>query len=195
MSALKPVRSVAPSTTPITVAEAKTHLRVDHTDEDTHIGILVDAATAHVDGYSGILGRALVTQTWTQDFEEWPCERLRLPLAPISAISSITYYDANNASQTLSSSYYSLIEDDLSPAAVWGSTVTLPNLYDREDAIRVTFVAGYGAASAVPAAIKAAMFLIVADLYENREPVVVGQTINETRAISYLLEPFRRDRV
>jgi len=190
--ALKPVLSSAPATNPITDDEAKSHLRVDHTDEDTHIGLLVDAVTAYVDGYSGILGRALVTQTWTQDFNAWPCDRLRLPLAPVASITSITYYDTNNDSQTLSSANYTLLEDSRGPAAVWAFNANLPSVYDREDAIRVTFVAGYGAASAVPAAIKAAMLLMVADLYENREPVVIGQAVNETMAVQRLLAPFRR---
>jgi uncharacterized phiE125 gp8 family phage protein len=190
---LKPVRTVAPTETPVTLVEAKAHLRVDHSDDDTVLQIYLDAVTAYLDGLSGILGRAMVTQTWRQDFEAWPCNQLRLPLAPVSAISSISYYDANNASQTLTASgNYALFDDERSPAAVWLSTAVLPVLYDREDAIRVTFVAGYGAASAVPAAIKAAMLLMIADLYENRKTVIVGQTVAMTTAAKSLLAPFGR---
>lgn len=199
VKSLKPVLSSAPASTPISLTEAKRHLRLgtpgaeaDYTDEDSLLTMLVDAVTGHLDGYSGILGRALVTQTWTQDWNDWPLDLMRLPLAPVSAITSITYYDTTNQSQTLSSANYSLLADDQSPAAVWAFNATLPAVYDREDAIRITFVAGYGAASAVPAAIKAAMLLMVADLYENREPVVIGQAVNETRAVQTLLAPFRR---
>jgi len=139
---LKPVRTVAPTALPVTLTEIKSHLRVDHSDEDAMIMLYARAATQTLDGYTGTLGRAIVTQTWRQDFNDWPDYRLRLPLAPVSAISSITYYDTNNASQTLSSANYTLLEDDLGPAAVWASTATLPSVYDRADAIRVTFVAG-----------------------------------------------------
>lgn len=189
---LTPVRTVEPSALPLTLSEVKAHLRVDHSDEDTSIQIYVEAATAYVDGYSGILGRALVTQTWRQDACSWPTDRLRLPLAPVQSITSIQYYDANNVLQTLSAGNYSLLEDARSPYAAWLSTASLPSVYDREDAIRVTFVAGYGAASAVPAAIRAALLLMVGDLHENRESVVVGQTVNETPAVKSLLAPFRR---
>jgi len=189
---LKPVRTVAPTALPVTLTEIKSHLRVDHSDEDAMIMLYARAATQTLDGYTGTLGRAIVTQTWRQDFNDWPDYRLRLPLAPVSAISSITYYDTNNASQTLSSANYTLLEDDLGPAAVWASTATLPSVYDRADAIRVTFVAGYGAASAVPQDIKAAICLMIANLYEHREPVVIGQTVNETAAAKSLLAPYRR---
>ncbi|WP_297534627.1 head-tail connector protein [Nitrobacter sp.] len=55
---LTPIRTVAPAEMPVTLAEAKAHLRVDHDDQDDLITAQIKAATAWFDGYSGILGRA-----------------------------------------------------------------------------------------------------------------------------------------
>lgn len=194
---LAPVRTVAPTETPVTLAEAKAHVRAsEFDDDDAFITALIDAATAHVDGYTGILGRALVTQTWRHDFCEWPADGvLRLPLAPVASITSVKYSDADNAEQTVTASgNYALLADARGPFARFTSGFTAPALYDeRQDRVRVTYVAGYGAATAVPAAIKAAMLLMIGHWYRSREAVVVGQTPADLpMGVDALLTPYRR---
>jgi len=61
-----PVRVTAPADRPVTLAEVKNHCRIDHSDDDTLVQSYIDAAVAHVEGWSGVLGRCLVTQTWRQ---------------------------------------------------------------------------------------------------------------------------------
>jgi len=180
-----------PASSPISLAEAKSHLRVDHSDEDTHIQLLIDAATTYLDGYTGILGRCLVSQTWDLYLDEFPtCEpSIQIPLSPLIAVSSVTYTDTAGDPQTVDSDDYTV--DTITPPGwvVPDSSFSWPATMDAVNAVKVRFVAGY---SSVPAAIKAAMLLMVADLYENREPVIIGQTVNETRAVQSLLAPFRR---
>lgn len=73
------------------------------------------------------------------------------------------------------------------PDQVW------PGSYHREDAVSVTYVAGYGNADAVPAPIKAAILLIVGHLYENREASTVGVSAELLpMAVDALLAPYRR---
>jgi uncharacterized phiE125 gp8 family phage protein len=191
---LKPVRTAAPAADLMTLAEAKKHCRVDHSEEDDVIAGLLAAATAWLDGYSGVLGRALINQTWRLNLSCWPACRIRLPLAPVSAITSIKYYNTANVQQTLGSSNYGLIEDALSPSAEWVFNASLPSLYERPDAIEVIFVAGYGpAASDVPQAVIVAAKMLIAHLYENREPVNIGNiTTNLPFAVDALIAPFRR---
>src|SRR5690554_3221374 len=109
-----PVRTVAPAITPVSLAEAKAQCRVDHDEEDGLIMALVESATAHLDGYSGILGRALCEQTWRQDFDGMHgC--LRLPLAPVISITSITTRNAAGQIATVDSDDYALKVDALGP--------------------------------------------------------------------------------
>jgi uncharacterized phiE125 gp8 family phage protein len=99
---LKPVQVVAPLVEPISLEQARAHLRIDRYDEDALIASLIAAATAHLDGWSGILGRALINQTWSQKFPRFPSRAvLGLALAPVQSIVSITYFDADNVEQTL----------------------------------------------------------------------------------------------
>lgn len=190
---LIPRRTVAPAATPISLAEAKANLRVDVTDEDSLITALIEAATANLDGWSGILGRCLVTQTWQQDFEELD-EVLRLPL-PAATIASITYFDAANASQTLNAAWSRLYED-AGGSYVWTDPVqSWPSTYDRPDAVTVTFTAGFGAAAAVPAPIRQALQLMVGNYYLNREATTALSLDELPFGIRSLLINFRVARV
>lgn len=187
----RPVLVTAPSTTPVTTAEAKAHLRVDHSAEDTLIASLVQAATDHLDGYSGILGRCLVTQTWRQDFDSFE-RTMRLPLLA-AGITSAVYVDDNAAETTITSTNYELQADDLGSFVRFIDDYAFPSGLAETRALRVTFTAGYGAASAVPASIKAAILLLVGHWYFNREAVVVGIAPAELpMAVTALLAPYRR---
>jgi uncharacterized phiE125 gp8 family phage protein len=188
---LAPVRTVAPAAPILTIEEVKAHLRVDHADEDLLIAGLIDAATAHIDGYNGILGRALVTQTWTVDFPTFR-NRLDIPLGPIQS-ATIQYYDSTDTQRTLATSVYAVLSDGLGPYITLKYNQQWPQTWTRDDAVKVTFVAGYGAAAAVPVAIRAAMLLLIAHWYDNRATVSVGETPSEMPlAAAALLAPFRR---
>lgn len=166
MAMIAPVRTVAPATEPVTLQEAKDHLRVTHDLEDTLIAALIDAAVSNLDGWSGILGRCIVSQTWRQDFGEFT-DCIRLPFPDVQSVTVAYTDDAGNA-QTVAGSEYHLVNRasgaviELADGAAWPST------YTRPDAVRVTMVCGY---AAVPAAIKAAILLHVGALYENRASV------------------------
>lgn len=191
---LAPVRSVAPAVAILTTSEAKAHLRVDTSDEDTLIDALVSAATSHMDGHSGILGRALITQTWYQDFDAFS-SCMRLPVGNLIAISSVAYYDANNSTQTLANTVYTAFSDAIGPYLTLKPDQDWPSSYARPDAIRVTWTAGYGAtAASVPEAIRHAARLMVGHWYENREAVNIGsgQPVDVPMTVDRLLMPFRR---
>lgn len=188
---LAPVRTVAPAVPLLTIEDVKAHLRVNHADEDALISGLIDAAAAHLDGYSGILGRALVTQTWAVDFPTFT-NRMDVPLGPIQS-ATIQYYDSLNAQQNLATSVYAVLSDGLGPYVTLKYNQQWPQTYTRDDAVRITWVAGYGAAAAVPAAIRSAMLLLIAHWYDNRAAVSVGDSVSEMPfAVASLLAPFRR---
>jgi uncharacterized phiE125 gp8 family phage protein len=195
---LAPSLVSAPAETPVSLSEAKAHLRVDFSEDDTLIGSLIAAAVSHLDGYSGVLSRALVTQTWRADFMRWPeSDRiLRLPLAPVASVTSVKYFDASNVEQTLSASgNYALLTDHIGPYLRFTPSFTAPTLYDeRDDAVRVTFVAGFGNATAVPQAIKAAILFMVADLYAQRETFSAGSMapVPMSATVENLILPWRR---
>lgn len=188
---LAPVRTVAPTDAPVSLDEMKLHLHVDGTDEDDLIQAYIDAATAHLDGYAGITGRALVTQTWRQDFGGFgPC--LRLPVGPVASVSEVTYFDASNVQQTLADTVYTRLTDALGSYLALKSGQNWPSTYARQDAVSATFVAGE-APDQVPAPLKVAIMLIAANWYENRETVTVGNIATEIPfGAAALIAPYRR---
>lgn len=186
----------APTSEPVTVDELKVHLRVgdDETTEDGLIASLGEAARAYVETFTG---RALMTQTWDLKLDGFPCgDVLDLPTAPIASITSITYTDTAGASQTWSSSNY-LTDLPSGPFArpgritpVYG--VSWPSTRDVMNAVAVRYVAGYTSAVLVPEALKAAIKLMAAQWYAQREPVVVGSIAqNIPLTVESLLWPYR----
>ena len=149
----------------ITLAEAKAHLRIRHADDDAYIeGAIADA----VDYVQGLENRVFVNQTWQQGVADFSCP-VRLPFAPVSSIAVVKYSDIDNAEQTLAPANYQLSEDARSPIVTFFTTPALPSLYSRPDAVRINFVAGYGAdAAAVPGASKRAVLKFMAQFYGTR---------------------------
>lgn len=166
MTAFAPVQTVPPTGLPVSIFEARAHLRVDGTDEDELIAALIEAAVDHLDGWSGILGRCIMAQTWRQDFDCFEgC--IRLPFPDVQSV-TVQYYDTANTLQTVSATNYYLVNRvdgsriEISPYSVWPVTALRP------DAVRVTMVCGY---TTVPASLKAAILLHIGALYVNRESV------------------------
>lgn len=189
---LAPVRTVAPAADVVSLSEAKAHLRVEHTADDTLITGVIAAATQHLDGWAGVLGRCLVTQTWRQSFDDFPAAGLvRLPFPDVQSV-TVTYIDADSAEQTLSAAGYHLINDACGGAVVLADGASWPSVATRPDAVSVTFVAGYGVASAVPAPLKAAVLLHVGTLYEHRDAVADGALTVLPLAYDALIAPYRR---
>lgn len=190
---VRPVRVTGPAADPVSVSEVKAWARIDGTDSDTLLTSMLAGAVAHLDGYSGILGRCLINQTWRVSFRTWK-PYFYLPFPDVTAVSSVKYFDEANVEQTVSSGLYQLVETDSASFVRFTDDFTDPGLYDdRLDAIRVEFVAGYGDASSdVPEAIRIAIMMIASQWYENRE-ATQPQTFQELpNGAQALLRPYRR---
>jgi uncharacterized phiE125 gp8 family phage protein len=178
---------------PVSLDEAKAHLRVTVTDEDTAIQMYLDAAVAHVDGAEGVLGRCLVTQEWDYTFDRFPYSRgcwdaIDVPLPTLQSVTSVKYYDPDGVQQTMDPAGYIASGQQIVPVDAWPDYDTT-----RPGAVTVRFTAGYGNAASVPAAIKAAILLYIGDLYANRE--AQGEQLFANDAARRLLAPFRKVRV
>lgn len=188
---LRPVLVSPPAAPPVSLAEAKAHCRVDFADDDALITSLIDAATTHLDGWTGILGRAVVTQTWRQDFCAFG-SRMRLPVGPVASVDSVKYFDADNAEETVDPSVFIAATDAMGSYVELAAGKSWPATYDRPDAVGITYVAGADAAD-VPSALKAAILLHIAHLYLNREAVVLGESPTILpMAAAALVAPYRR---
>ncbi|TPI39307.1 hypothetical protein FJW07_14100 [Mesorhizobium sp. B3-1-9] len=194
----RPVLVTAPAATPIILAEAKAQLRVDFPDDDALIGSLISAVTDHLDGWTGILGRCLVEQEWRQDFDCF-ARCLPLPLGPVTSVLSAKWRDSAAAESTIDQGEYTLLTDAGGRSHVrFNDGFTAPSDLAEKAAVSVTYKAGYptvNGVSTVPAAIKAAILLHVAHLYQNREAVAETSLAELPMGVDALLAPYRAMRI
>lgn len=177
-----------PSEEPITLQEARAHLRLDD-GEDEYLQALITAARRHCEAFQG---RVYVTQSWDLYLNGFPSGYIRIPLPPLQEISSITYRDSSGELQTLDPSEY-VVDRFREPGMLCPARGrSWPATYPEINSVQICFVAGYGMAADVPREVKQAILLKLADLYEHRggdEGIDKGIT----EAVESLLWPERID--
>lgn len=158
----------APATTPITLAEAKAQLRVEHTDDDDLLTRLIATAVAYTDTM-GSLGHAMITQKWAQWVGPNPSE-VRLILGPVTAVTAVKYYDTDGDLQTDTIGNYQIIGTSFATYVAPAEGFSWPTTQQRSDAIRIEYEIGYGEATTdVPQTLRHALMLLVGHWYDHRE--------------------------
>lgn len=167
----------APTEEPVTASEAKSHLRVVTTAEDTDIARYIQVARDQVEM---ITRRALVTQTWELVLQGFPASNtIKLPKAPLQSVTSIKYTSLAGVESTFAANNY-LVDTVSQPGQI---RLRHDKSWPGDDlqeinGVVIRFVAGYGAAAAVPVWAKQAILLYVGDLYENREDTLIAQGVS-----------------
>lgn len=157
----------APAELPVTVDEAKQHARIfDNTEDDTLIDAYIRQAVSYLDGYTGALGRFIITQTWDMPFEGF-CDVLHLDVPDVQT-ATLSYIDADGVQQAVGTSSY-VLDHGHRGGFVW---VNPDYLYpvlsgDVPYPVTVRFTAGYGAAADVPETVKGLIRMLVAH-YDNQ---------------------------
>jgi uncharacterized phiE125 gp8 family phage protein len=177
------------ATEPITLVDAKQHARIDHDDEDEAIERSISAARSWVEAYTG---RSLAAQTWQLSASCWPYV-LWLPRAtPLSSVTHVKYYDADNTLQTLSSSVYTSPSFHEPARLQLVNGQSWPSIYSRSDAVQVEYVTGYATNGAIPRPLLQAILLLVTYWHSQRENVLVGEVSQEIAfGASALCAPYR----
>ena len=181
----------------VSLEEAREHLGVDYDDADELIERLIVQIGSHLDGPEGLLQRALGEQTLEMVEDGFPsCSpyALKLRCPPVTTIDSVEYTDTDGVEQTLATSVYRLLGDGTpNPRIVLAYNQSWPSIRSEHEAVRVRYTAGYGAEN-LPAAIKAAILLMIGDLFAFRETAQVGSSSSEvplSASVVALLAPYR----
>lgn len=180
-----------PATTPITLAEVKAQLRVEHTDDDALLTRLINVAVAYTD-VRGALGQAMITQKWGQWVDSTPPQAVSLILGPVTGVTAIKYYDLDGALQTDTLSNYQVIGTEFATTVGPKTGFSWPVAQDRSDAIRIEYEIGYGAATTdVPETIRHALMLLIGHWYDNRENSQMDELANIPFGYEHLLNIHR----
>ena len=161
-----------PAAEPISLAEAKSHLRVVGTEDDALISLLISSARQSAEHETG---RALVSQTWELVLDAFPTSEIVIPAAGVLSVASVKYLGTDGIEQTLSGAAYVLDAEDAPAYLLPAAGYSWPDTADAANAVRVRFLAGFGAASSdVPASIRHWMLLHIGTAYAQREGVAAG---------------------
>ena len=204
-----------PASEPVTIDQAKLHLRVDFPDDDLLITGLITAARQYAEKRTN---RAFFNQTWmrtldyfplygkldgsrspsernTWPYSTWYWDRVTidLPHNRVQSVTSITYIDSNGQPQTLPTAAYNVdttsIPARIAPAQ--GMFWPILNQY-VPGSVQIKYVAGsYGDGVEVnncPMTNVQAMLLLIGHWYEHREAVSELSLKNAPLAVDALLE-------
>jgi uncharacterized phiE125 gp8 family phage protein len=159
------------------IADCKEHLKVTHSIEDALIGSLRNAAIGYVEKTSGV---ALAAASFRWSMRDFPL-RVTVPVRPVTALTSVTYYDAAGVVQTYSDAR--LIDGAVLAAAA----STWPRAYGAA----VEFTAGLTSPDDAPDLI-AAVKLMLTHLYQNRGAAQVTEVYEVPLGVNALIRPSRR---
>jgi uncharacterized phiE125 gp8 family phage protein len=165
-----------PTEQPVTLAEVKSHLRIDADITADDEWITNTGIPAAVDIAESYQNRALMTQTWVFGMDHWPKDRFcltmplfELPKPPLQSVTSIKYTDKNGVESTIDPSDYLVNTFSLVGIVKLVSGKAWPSVeLASTDAIKVEFVCGYKDTASIPAMTKTAIMELVGFLRQNR---------------------------
>lgn len=180
------ILTLPPTLETISVAEAKDHLRVTHSDDDTYISTLISSARRMIEQRYDL---ALLQQSWSSFQNDWPCDGIfKLPIYPVQSIVDLLVYGDDDVAATIDHAHYYLDAVSKPCQLVLRNGRSFPRPGRRVNGIEVKISAGFGTtAAAVPSPIKQALLVILSDWYAARGDVDAG---NIPLAAQALLSPY-----
>ncbi len=181
----------APVEEPISLTEAKAHLRIEHDLDNEFISTIIKAAREYAEL---VCWRGFVTQTWEVVNESFPAgtDAIILPKGALASVTSVKYLeDVAGVETTLATTEYLVDLTSTPPRVRLAFDKSWPNTRPQYNAVVVRYVIGWEPA-AVPAPIKAAIMLLAGHMYEYRVPEVLGTIIAKVSfSFEHLLAPYR----
>ena len=158
----------------VTLAEAKSHLRVEITDDDLLISALVEAAQSHVEEV--LCWQSLTPRVYAASFDAWSGTEIYLPMPPVQAVATVSMVDDEGGITTPIDPDFVALDKGLGRLRMYGGAVDGGGAAGR---LHVEYTAGY---LAPPGWGRAAVLLLVGHLYENREGVIIGAGVSAIEA-------------
>lgn len=175
---------------PVSLEDAKVHMKVDGDSEDMLIASLIITSRLHIEAALGI---SLNTQRFKLVRDRWPSRgAIRIPIRPLQSIDEIRVLDGRGGIDIVDPDKYEFDLTSAPPRLVWtGGPAPRPG--KSINGLEIDLVAGYGtAADDVPAPLRQGLMMLVAHWYEHRDPIEIGsQRTTVPAAVTQLIKPYR----
>lgn len=193
-----------PALEPVSLADAKAHMRVDHADEDAQITAMITSARQRVEA---LLGRALITRRVRETRDDWPLgpgltrdsKAAVLALGPVTALHHVKVYDADGAAGFTGGASDYAVDMASVPGRIAPMTTGFPCPGRAVGGVEIEYDAGHGAAASdVPGPLRQAILLLVADAYAHRDAAERAEASVETplpAAVAGLFAPYQQVRL
>ncbi len=178
-----------PALEPVTLSEARLHLRVDTADDDPLIDALISAARLHAEM---LTARQFLPARWRLVLDRFT-PMVLLNRSPVVSVISVRYLDMGGLWQIMPSTDY-VVESSSEPARITPAFGKIwPPTLPQIGSVEILFDAGYADATKVPDGIKRWMLLRVGSLYQHREEMSVlpAGRIDPLPFVDSLLDPYR----
>ncbi len=176
----------APISEPVSLLEAKDHIRVSNSLEDDGISAMISTARQYIEGSYNVI---MVDQTWRSYHNTF--NDIVLQLIPLSSVVSVKYIDTLGAEQILSTTVYDVDLVSIKGTVELAYDQSWPSIRNIKNAVTVEFIVGYGEPKDVPDPLKYAVLLLVGYLYENREHTTEINLTELPLTFSHLMLPYR----
>ena len=181
------ILTTPPAAEPVSLAQAKLHLRVDSDDDDELISRLIVSGRKQTEAAAGV---AMIAQGWSVFLDRWPGPQVKLPLHPVMAVEDVWVYGEDDVAAQVDAAHYFLDGVSRPARLVLRSGRLWPVPGRRSNGVEIAFTAGFGTdAEDVPEPLRDAILRLVAHCYEHRgdERVALGA--------EPLLQPYREMRL
>lgn len=178
-----------PAVEPVSLAEAKAHLRLETSADDALVTSLIITSRLHIEA---ALGLALTAQEWTLVLDAWPATGVvNIPMRPVSAVSAVRVRAADGSPVVVDPGTF-VFEGAGIPPRLVPQGGAWPQPGRATSGIEIDFTAGFGTtAASVPEPVRHALKLLVAHWYEHRDPIEIGDPATAIpAAVSALLAPY-----
>lgn len=176
-----------PAAEPVSLAEIKAHMRVEHSDDDMKLGALVAAARNHLEE---LTGRAFVSQILELVLDAFPGSEIAITKGPVLSIVQVAYDDADGYEQIIPADAFDL--DNLrTPAWILPADIAWPTPIAAANSVRIRYEAGYGSPDEVPPGIKQAIMLLAGHWYEYRTEAAERAPTAIPFGVMALISPYR----
>ena len=187
---MKTYQVITPASTyPVSLTEAKSHLKVDTSADDTYIESIIKAATQLSEEYTNRFFIDTVIEQYASSFAELQT----LFKSKVNDVQYVKYYDSDETLQTLADTEYDKMLSYEPSQIQLADGKSFPSITKRNDAVICRYTVGYGSsASDVPEIIKQAILLTIGNFYQNRNSVVIGRIATELpQNVKWLLDTYK----